>query len=421
MSSKFFTVAFILGTVFYISTSAQNAEDCGPGYFLPSSGLECEKCPAGTYQPESGATDCIPCPEGYINSNSGAISCEACGEQETSDASRTACQCVHGYGYNYKSESCKICKPGYRFMENGRWTHCSKCTAGTYQPEKGATTCLECPSGTKSGVGASQCLRCAEGETVIGKACGKCKRGKYFHEYSSSCKKCYYGSYMPFENTFSGCLQCPPNSYSGRGYSACITCKEKTALMRSGKCASCRPGQFYDMYSQKCYGCPRNTFTPSRDVFPSCFDCGFSSFSFFGSDKCTHCKLGTTLLIDGKCGKCRAGTHLHRDLGHICVTCPVNTYSYEGIMEYCDNCPDGSYARPGSSSCFFCPHEQAFMISDNECGVCPPGKTYYTPDAKCVRCYPGTYKPETGNDSCKTCPKGYVPNRDRIACEKKDN
>jgi hypothetical protein len=36
-------------------------ETCEPGYFTPSGMSTCYKCPAGTYQPESGAGECWYC------------------------------------------------------------------------------------------------------------------------------------------------------------------------------------------------------------------------------------------------------------------------------------------------------------------------------------------------------------------------
>ena len=39
---------------------------CGPGTFKNVITKKCEKCPSGTYQPETGKTTCLYCPKGSI-------------------------------------------------------------------------------------------------------------------------------------------------------------------------------------------------------------------------------------------------------------------------------------------------------------------------------------------------------------------
>lgn len=417
MISKTFLSFLIIGAALYASTAAEDGEACAPGYFLPPSASECEACPAGTYQPNLGASDCIPCPEGFVNSNPGAALCKPCGKSETSSASRTTCRCLQGYEFNYRREKCQICKPGHRYDGGRDWSHCYQCFPGTYQPDEGAKTCLECPPGMKSGYAFTECIICPVGEAVIENKCGKCKPGRYFEKTTSSCIMCYPGSYMPSNNILSNCLPCPSGSYSGYGYSACVFCGKKKAFMKNGKCASCKPGQFYNMYNQRCYKCLHNTYTPKRNVFPSCFNCGYSSFAFRGSDSCKRCKYGLTLLNSGDCGMCPPGTYLDIYRGRKCVDCNVNSYNLEGIMEFCPNCPFNMYALPGSSSCFTCPEGQALIVKHKKCGMCPPGEFYQSSDAECIRCYSGTYKPEPGNHDCMVCPKGYSSDKSRTACE----
>lgn len=166
MIAKFFLRLFATGTAFYVSVSSQNSKECSPGPFLPPSGMKCESCLPGTYQPNSCAKGCIPRPDGFVNPLGGSVSWKTCGKWEAPNADRTTCYCKPGYGYNIERTSCKPCKPG----SSGFIVGCWECDSGTYQPDKSVTSCLKCPQGTKSGIGASDCLTCANGESVIGKS-----------------------------------------------------------------------------------------------------------------------------------------------------------------------------------------------------------------------------------------------------------
>jgi hypothetical protein len=77
----------------------ENCQDCNypcsPGAYF--TGNECEICPAGTYQPDYGASSCIECPEGTASKQKGVSS------------SRQCFPCSNGY---YASESgSKECSP----------------------------------------------------------------------------------------------------------------------------------------------------------------------------------------------------------------------------------------------------------------------------------------------------------------------
>lgn len=118
--------------------------------------------------------------------------------------------------------------------------------------------------------------------------------------------------------------------------------RKNMALMKNGKCASCKPGQHYGMYNLEYYKCSSDAYTPKPNVLSSCLDCENSSFWFEGSDSCTRSKYGSTLLESGECGKCPAGAHLTYRLK--CRNCDINYYNPEGIVDYCLRCSRGTYA-----------------------------------------------------------------------------
>lgn len=371
--------SFRLSAFIFLFVTAHGLNLCTPGSYLTPTSKQCAPCPPGTFQPNSNATDCIPCPKESISSKKGATFCTPCGDFETPGHDRTYCDCAIGY-VKYRTDKCETCPPGsipYRY--NG----CFPCPPGTYQPNGEGLSCPTCPDGSFSGGMAVKCIACPEGDVLIKDKCGKCPAGKFYKSYSPECGKCDPGTYTPVNNTASYCLPCPPGSYSGYGSAGCVSCENGEALLQNGKCGSCSAGQYYVSEKLKCFKCPADTFTPERNAYPSCFNCGYSSFSFPGSKKCTRCKYGSSLLSSGTCGKCPPGTYLDADGGHKCVKCGPNKYSFGGIAEDCASCPLNTYALPGSSSCITCPGGQALIVPKGKCGVCSSGREYNIDDGTC--------------------------------------
>lgn len=420
-STMISTFTVVLFALFHTTVLAHGGNSCKPGYYLPPSGNECSLCPAGTFQPRSGAVGCIPCPTGYITSTEGSTFCTPCKRSETSNRYHTTCICTTGYEFDYGLNKCKICPAGSAYTKSGSYSYCTTCEPGTYQPNKGALKCLACSKGSQSVSGATKCISCSKDEALISGSCGTCRAGYYYEKYSATCEKCYPGTFQPTKGIASECQACPEGSYSGYGYSSCTFCKKYQALMKNGKCSSCKAGEYYNSYSLKCEVCGPDTSTPGRRVYQSCFNCGFSSFSFEGGKKCVKCKEGLTLLSTGKCGKCPAGTYLDIYDGRKCIPCQVNRYSREGMMDYCSSCPTGTYALPGSKSCVSCPEGQAIISKRGRCGTCPPGKYYENYSATCTKCLDGEYKPDPGIDFCLTCPEGSISSKDRTACVVSNN
>lgn len=164
--------------------------------------------------------------------------------------------------------------------------------------------------------------------------------------------------------------------------------------------------------------CDINTFSPKRHVYPSCFNCRYSSFSFSGSRKCVRCKYGFSLLSSGTCGTCRAGTYLDAYDGRKCTQCRANEYSFGGIMEYRHSCAYKMYALPGPSSCTSCPEGQALIDRKAKCGVCPPGTNYPLYNASCEKCGWWEYQSEPRiAETCIDCPDGFKASKDCTGCE----
>ena len=109
-----------------------------PGYYVPSSGATSETaCPAGTYQPNSGAASCINADPGHYVPSSG-------------QASQTACP-AGTYQPNSGAASC-IAASVDHYVPGSASTAQLPCPAGTYQPLTGQSSCISvpCPQGTKA-------------------------------------------------------------------------------------------------------------------------------------------------------------------------------------------------------------------------------------------------------------------------------
>ncbi|XP_038636681.1 signal peptide, CUB and EGF-like domain-containing protein 1 isoform X1 [Scyliorhinus canicula] len=104
---------------------ARNMSECGgqcsQGHFSSDGFRPCRSCPYGTFQPESGRTQCFYCGGGLMTKYEAAVSFQDC---ETK---------VH-------------CSPGHHY--NSTTHRCIRCPVATYQPEFGQNYCITCPGNT---------------------------------------------------------------------------------------------------------------------------------------------------------------------------------------------------------------------------------------------------------------------------------
>ena len=110
---------FFFFLIYFVSVNA--SQSCIAGYYCPPGSHQPLKCPAGTYQPSTGALskdDCRPCDPGYYCSLPGS---------ELPDGP---------------------CHPGYRCPLGSKFP--DPCPWGSYQPLAGASTCEKCKNGNFS-------------------------------------------------------------------------------------------------------------------------------------------------------------------------------------------------------------------------------------------------------------------------------
>eukprot|EP00960_Hanusia_phi_P068004 766749-Hanusia_phi.AAC.6 len=218
--------------------SANKCMRCNQGEYIMDG--SCFSCPANTYS--SGLTigiqnctcpvgyfksnnsigtssfDCNLCPRGAYNNESGQTFCTTCFEHSTSDPGSvniSSCQCEKGYSYSnetclpcavgeYKNVvanvQCNVCPENSTTLSNTS-TNVSECICRPgYSPDD-SRACVACPEGKyKRKIGFSPCLPCPYNSIAPSASdqCTLCAKGK-FREFSNSlvCKKCEGSDSVP--------------------------------------------------------------------------------------------------------------------------------------------------------------------------------------------------------------------------------
>ena len=130
---------------------------------------------------------------------------------------------------------------------------CQPCTAGSYQPEEAQDTCLVCPGGTFTKVGA--------GATTEEQCKAQCKPGTYSTDGLETCRTCRLGMFQ--ENyAQSSCEDC------GQG----MTTLFRGATNREDCVPRCAPGTTSDTGLEPCFPCPLGYFQHGRGT-DHCFKC----------------------------------------------------------------------------------------------------------------------------------------------------
>ncbi|ESO93387.1 hypothetical protein LOTGIDRAFT_119662 [Lottia gigantea] len=139
---------------------------CDVGHYYESISSNCIKCNIGEYQDQSGQTQCKSCPIGETTKDIGSTS-------------------ITDY----------LCKLGEELSVTGE---CVKCPKGSYRDDLDQEYCQACPYGwSTSDVGSTSISQC----TVA-----HCQRGEYLNE-DNTCELCEKGTYQPNRGQTS-CIAC---------------------------------------------------------------------------------------------------------------------------------------------------------------------------------------------------------------------
>ncbi|KAI0560163.1 hypothetical protein FGB62_123g011 [Gracilaria domingensis] len=256
--------------------------------------------------------------------------------------------------------------------------------------------------------------------------CVKCSPG--FRDAGYACQPCNAGTYQP-EAGQAECLPCPPNTDSLDEATECISCPEGQALLLTNECGTCPPGKYLGFHS--CDPCSSGFFKAGEGFGP-CLPCPRNSHSLPAAAECIACPEGQTIMEDGSCAQCPAGT-FYSSYDFRCEDCPTNTYTDSpNIMLGCFTCGGNSFSPPGSAECVDCPAGKVFIESSNSCESCEPGQRYdqnaqicdecsynrftvYENEPICRHCMHGTFS-RPGSTMCFPCPWGQVYLAETDAC-----
>lgn len=179
--------------------------------------------------------------------------------------------------------------------------------------------------------------------------CSKINRESEFFNIDlfnrDTCDRCTIGKYC----NGAGQFQCPDDTYSFGGYTACLECTKGLAC-KDGIATTCNATQFKNVTSNQCEECPLDSGCRNTDRF-ICLPGTYGQ----GLRHCIPCEPGTYCDENGctSCEACPPGTTSNY-LRTYCYDCPVGHYSPDGSS--CMSCPDNTYAdEVGSSGCISCP------------------------------------------------------------------
>lgn len=389
--------------------------NCSEGFFKGTDGI-CKECPFGTVQIER--NKCEPCPVGMFGIAKGRVFRFSEGVPFFSDIS------------NVQETPCRFCPPG------------------TFNDAPGATSCKPCPAGTASGSNFTKCVTCGKGTRVsaypfIRNPCTRCEKNTFSDGVSNQV-----------------CENCPLGTVSDVGASECSKCPKGTYRRTTQKCQPCAAGTFSDEKgSTFCKICPTGTFSrKGAEKCTSCQAGLFASH--IASSGCRKCPPGTTSMgikaagCKNASGRCPFDTFRNRDgeceaciPGHKldvkakkCLPCAANEISAGGVITSCEKCPadkepakgfglrDGAecickagtalprYPVPLDRVCRPCgPLEVADWDEEETSGAPNVGGIEFGYERQCISCL---FSDRDFNDpACDPCPLGTILLRDDT-CEK---
>ena len=177
--------------------------ECTPGTFsdVQHSFAECQECPSGTYEENTGSTECTRCPRGLSTTVTKSTSISACtpcsiGTVQLVDGGK--CLPCNPGTYNPNRSSfgaitsvCRLCDPNTIQPAPGR-ASCINCRPGAFQPRKGQTSCMTChPSCSECSISPGNCHACKPPFFLKGSNCvdrAECGGKEYEDHKARQCR-----------------------------------------------------------------------------------------------------------------------------------------------------------------------------------------------------------------------------------------
>ena len=347
-----------------------NRVDDGPGYYLCTSGADCdygEYCDcqgsddiSACFENEPGNSVCINLPVGYV-ANMDGPGVHACNNGTYSSAT-----------------------PG----ESGGHSGCSQCSPGTYTPDDnvGYTYCHSAIPGRVPNEAQNKLVLCSPGffaATSEQSECTACEGGTFTSNYGSTFCNCTEAGYIP-------------NS-------------------RATDEVACQPGTF-----------------ASEDCVSECEVCAAGKYQPLPHNRDCHCAVGGTVPFDNRTGYtyCEAGTFAAGECNSACSRCDPGHYNRDRGNEACfpadsgyyvdeegphDNqvpCEPGFYGdEQGLSECKQCQSGRyAAFYHEQYCECAGPGRVASEDQTSAEACEPGYFSTEECSHECLECAAGRYSN-----------
>ncbi|XP_052778282.1 proprotein convertase subtilisin/kexin type 5-like [Mya arenaria] len=393
------------------SPGADSLHDCKPcdaGYYYIPGHDGCDPCPQNTYC-ESGQSQCYPCPSGYITLHTGT-------------RYKTDCSppCERGHHWDSSVKICRPCPAG-RYQDKPHQLSCDECPYGKTTEHEGSTTIYdctdvpppECPIGSFLDLSTKQCRKCPVGSYQDQKgqtSCKPCPEGKLTPhpgaDRITDCKACDAGYY--YTPGHDGCDPCPKNTYCESGQTQCYPCPSGYITLHTG--TGYKTDCLRIVTGRHVPDCPKGTFT---DAHNNCQKCEPGFYQDLPYQRfCKPCPQGTTTLHPGadrvtNCkpiGNCDKG-HFYDHHLYTCTPCPRGTYQDEPGKESCKPCP---YGKTTHQTGTYAPAGCISTSTTKPAGACDKGHYFDHHLYTCNPCPLGTYQDESGRESCKPCPNGQT-------------
>ena len=274
-----------------------------------------------------------------------------------------------------------------------------------------------------------------------------CARGTYrpaivIHGHESACYNCPKGQYNN-ETGAGTCHSCPVGYAADQtGSETCTTCPQGKVPL-TGRCGTCRPGQYFNAGKDTCDSCPNGKYQDEQDhTNTECKSCPWGKTSVTDGDKtkCSYCQGGKyfsridikTEYEQNTCSECSDSqvcqdiTERWADDDQICAECPAGKYTpdVDVLYSFCYECGAGRYQdSAGKTTCNYCPSGYGSSgVAATECELCPAG-TYSDGDDSsgrvCTDCQRGRqYSLFDGTTTCEGCPSGWMAASTKSACQK---
>jgi len=341
---------------------------CEPGNYCGSGVSTQSPCFPGTYQNETGATDCKICTPGHY--------------------------CPDG-----QLASQKVCEPG-KMCPDHKMTQPQNCPEGYYCPEGTSNTPIPCPLGSKCPVSSKEPTPCPINYYTPQKAstdCELCPYGTLCTALGTSLPKaCEAGSVC--QDSIQG--DCPPGFYceTGTGW----YCNQTIELLKPD------PSNSTELHE-----CAQIVLRIKAGDSSECAVASSQLPQNVCGKEAQKCKQGTFCTgkntqgepdpsAEGAARKCEIGTYNNLTAQMKCFVCPRgHECPYEGMAEPLP-CAPGTYRPPG--------------ISPIHCIPCPEGtfSSNYTADSVdyCLPCPSGVFCKASGvsqvnQTTSEPCPKGH--------------